>query len=689
MLSHNLRRAVNAASGPTDPNFRQTTLLMQGDGTNGAQNNTFLDSSTNNFTITRNGNTTQGTFTPFSVDPYGWSTYFDGGNTNQTLTFPQSTLLNFGTGDFTVECWYYSKTGGSNQQNRKLLDTRSASTLTSWHLGFESGALGMTNAGNSFTVASPGIVIATWYHIAYSRQGTTGRLFLNGALIGTFTDSSTYNVGSGTTATIGRAYVFSSGTGVYGYISNMRVVNGTAVYTSAFTPPTTPLTAITNTAVLTCQNNNFFKDNSSNNLAITPSGAISIQPFSPFAPTAAYSASANSGSGYFDGSGDFLSIANNTALDLSSGNFTIEAWVYWTGTNPIGNIVNKDGLVNLTYASYSLNLNGSGFMQISVGSGNSAAYLQTVTSNRALSTNTWTHFAAVKNGTTLTLYQNGTSVASATQTGTIVDGGKALLIGYHSGYNANYYWGGYISNLRILKGTALYTANFTPPTTPLTAITNTSLLCNFTNGGIFDNAKTNIAETVGTAQISTSVVKYGTGSIYVPAGAANTNFVKIRSAIYDNLSVFFEGSDFTIEFWYNAGTLVANTSVLAKANTSNIFGTFLFSQTGTGLTFSSSSNGASWDLVNGASILTSMSANTWYYVAVTKQGSTWRTFADGVLIASVSNPNAPIFPNTPITINYHASATQGETYIDSLRITSGIARYTATFTPPTAPFPNQ
>ena len=49
----------------TDPNFNQTVLLLHGDGTNGAQNNTFLDSSTNNFTITRNGNTTQGTFSPF------------------------------------------------------------------------------------------------------------------------------------------------------------------------------------------------------------------------------------------------------------------------------------------------------------------------------------------------------------------------------------------------------------------------------------------------------------------------------------------------------------------------------------------------------------------------------------------------------------------------------------------------
>jgi hypothetical protein len=74
---------LSAAAGvdggaAADPNFNQTTLLLHGDGTNGAQNNTFLDSSTNNFTITRNGNTTQGTFSPFSLAEGQWSNYFDG-----------------------------------------------------------------------------------------------------------------------------------------------------------------------------------------------------------------------------------------------------------------------------------------------------------------------------------------------------------------------------------------------------------------------------------------------------------------------------------------------------------------------------------------------------------------------------------------------------------------------------------
>ena len=73
-----------------DPQFNYTTLLLPGNGTNGAQNNTFLDSSTNAFTITRNGNTTQGTFTPFSQT--GWGNYFDG--TGDYLSIGTASNLN-------------------------------------------------------------------------------------------------------------------------------------------------------------------------------------------------------------------------------------------------------------------------------------------------------------------------------------------------------------------------------------------------------------------------------------------------------------------------------------------------------------------------------------------------------------------------------------------------------------------
>jgi len=87
------------ASGAVDPYFYSVTSLLHGDGTNGAQNNTFLDSSTNNFTITRNGNTTQGSFSPFSQT--GWSNYFDGSGDYLQVSTSSTTPFALGSGDFT------------------------------------------------------------------------------------------------------------------------------------------------------------------------------------------------------------------------------------------------------------------------------------------------------------------------------------------------------------------------------------------------------------------------------------------------------------------------------------------------------------------------------------------------------------------------------------------------------------
>jgi hypothetical protein len=84
--------------------YANTVLLLDGDGSNAGQNNTFLDGSTNNFTITRTGNSIQGSFSPFCGA--GGSAYFDG--SGDRVSAANNAALDLGTGDFTVECWVYS-----------------------------------------------------------------------------------------------------------------------------------------------------------------------------------------------------------------------------------------------------------------------------------------------------------------------------------------------------------------------------------------------------------------------------------------------------------------------------------------------------------------------------------------------------------------------------------------------------
>ena len=125
-----------------------------------------------------------------------------------------------------------------------------------------------------------------WTHVAWVRSGTTMTFYINGVAGGTATISGTQTA----SATTNPVYVGSKDSGLAGFgtvgsISNFRIVNGTAVYTTNFTPPNTALTAIANTALLlTVSNtNNFIKDSSTNNYTMTNSGTTwtGSGPFNP------------------------------------------------------------------------------------------------------------------------------------------------------------------------------------------------------------------------------------------------------------------------------------------------------------------------------------------------------------------------------------------------------------------------
>jgi hypothetical protein len=169
------------------------------------------------------------------------------------------------------------------------------------------------------------------------------------------------------------------------------------------------------------------------------------------------------GSLAFDGSGDFLRIPDSPNFELGSGNFTIEAWIYPTAT----------GYFSCISAQYSGSAANSSYF-LSLGDNNrnfelSLYHSSTGTSfiaTNALTLNTWQHTAVVRNGNTVTLYVNGTSVASGSFTQTITNSSQQLIIG--AGQNdGTFPFNGYIDDFRITKGLARYTANFTPPTAAL------------------------------------------------------------------------------------------------------------------------------------------------------------------------------------------------------------------------------
>jgi len=644
-------------------------LLLHGDGTNGAQNNTFIDSSTNNFTITRNGNTTQGSLSPFGDR---WSNFFDGAG--DFLTTASSTSFGFGTGEFTFECWVFPTSNPANGPGT-LLDLRSGALAEGFAVRLFSDLKVGAYIGpaNTFVYSTGTVTLNTWTHIAVVRSGTTLTFFINGAASGTATVSN--DLGSTWAARIGSNYT--AGFDYFGYLSNYRIVKGTALYTANFTPSTTPLTAVSGTSLLTCQSNRL-RDASSNNFTITRNGDVRVEKFSPFAPTAAYLPATEGGSAYFDGTGDSLTYPANTTTNFQSSNFTIEFWFYKTNstTATIFSMPKDDS--GTAFGGVRIDLQSTNNVRPLIANASNSGWASTAIGPGVFPLNSWNHYALVKSGTTITGYLNG--VLDITLTGmpsSFTDVTFPPRLGFNNATDVLPF-AGYVANFRIVKGTAVYTAAFTPPAAPVTAITNTSLLLNFTNGAIYDNAAMNVLETVGSESIATVEKKFGTGSINQPQGS----YLFSVSALANE----FRTGDFTVECWlypFNSdlyGTIYS-TEVGAQTNVDSTF-TFTLNSSLIPL----AGNRSAYQVTSS----TALTANTWNHVAVTRSGTTMRIFVNGVLTGSGTSSTDFLAGGCSIGILPRSTSnTRINGYIDDFRVTKGVARYVANFTPPALPFPDQ
>lgn len=169
----------------------------------------------------------------------------------------------------------------------------------------------------------------------------------------------------------------------------------------------------------------------------------------------------------FNGSTQYLVVPQSSAMVMSA-DFCIEGWIYTTN---LGTVILDQYASGTPTGSYQIQTTGGGVLQFVYNTG--------VTLNFAtLSINRWYHFAVTRSGSTIRFFLNGTLVNSTTYAGVIGLSNYDLWIGQQQAGGA-YYFNGNMSNIRIVKGSPVYTANFCPTVTPLTAITNTLLLtCN-------------------------------------------------------------------------------------------------------------------------------------------------------------------------------------------------------------------
>ena len=382
-------------------------------------------------------------------------------------------------------------------------------------------------------------------------------------------------------------------------------------------------------------------------------------------------------SAYFDGNGDSISFAD---LQLGTGSFTVEMWFKTNSGNQYAQLIGNESNGGSAGFTLLINNNSPSGGQVAVYSNGS---LVVQSSSGDWSDDAWHHVALVRSDSNVTLYLDGISYGTGTNSNSW-DGGN-----YYIGTNAVYSGrdlDGYIDDLRITKGVARYAANFTPPTAalpdPFTPGPTAALLLHFdgTNGSTTFTDSSPNALTVtanGNAQISTAQSKFGGASGYFD-GSSDLGFTPTDATRFGT-------GDFTVEFWlYITGSPNDNQVVISFCAWPNTSG-FVINYSNTTLGVFTGGFTDSFFYPRPAS-------NSWHHCAVCRTSGSVVLYIDGVETPPASTTGSLAgnytdglqYVGRPTDVNYYKL----NGYIDELRITKGVARYTANFTPPTAPFPN-
>lgn len=191
-----------------------------------------------------------------------------------------------------------------------------------------------------------------------------------------------------------------------------------------------------------------FDDQSNTNHTLTANG--NVQYDTAQAPTGMTS------SGLFDGTGDYVSAADHADWDFGTADFTLEMMIRW-------NVVASVQSVLSNYSGWSFQRRGDAGDIATFYWGDAAQATRTWLP----SVNTWYHYALSRSGTDLKFWVDGTQLGTTATNSTDITGATDILAIGRLGSLGIQYFDGWIANVRITKGVARYTANFTPPTLPL------------------------------------------------------------------------------------------------------------------------------------------------------------------------------------------------------------------------------
>jgi hypothetical protein len=663
--------------------FNETVLQLQSDNApSNSFNGTVLDTSATAITCTINQNTATNKFQQNAISPFsteGYSMYFQD---TANLTYSSIGLTVGATNNFTIEGWIYLyayPTAAAGYHS--LLKNTAATVSRYWEAGVNQSGKAVfywNDGADKSAVARDTIIpLNQWVFLQFrSINGNLG-IAVNGRgqiLSGTevLTTPSTVGIYS-TGSDIGAQANYS--------VFNLRVSNSSRSYYM----PTEPLTADANTKLLVLSTG-ILRDYSTTNATLTQSATL---PYcAPFTPFRSDYSMFDTGSFYHSG-GSSISAADNAAIDMSASDFTIEMFVF-PYTTLTGGLLGK----RATTAQFAgINMVATSNAVTATSTVNGTTYGVTITSAaNAIQVLAWNHIAFVRSGTTWTLYINGQSTGTpVTLAGAIPDSASAMTIGSSNVANSDYITACLISNVRVIKGTAIaYSTPASIPTAPLSADANTTFLLRGgivgQRGGLMNSAQgvafTALGTTFPTTNVAPQFVKYGTGSANLIA--TSSLWGTTPTAQMDTLR--FNTGEFTIEAWVYLKT--PNTAYgLVSYGSTTALGWSLAIDATMRFTF----NYAASTLTIGGQTLR---LNTWTHVAVVRTSvGPWgiTAYVNGYPSAVLGTAQSNF--DSPSTTGVYIGAARDNTgfinaYLEDVRV-SKLARYKRTFTPPPIGFTRQ
>lgn len=668
----------------SDQYFGLVKALCHFNGLSGST--TLVDSSPINNVVTAYGacklTAAQGAF---SYDP-GSVASFDGVTPVDYLSLAQTGDFAFGNQDFTFECWFntiaqtiytdyaqvfYASTSGIYLGVRFSAQAE-LSTLTWTVLDQAWANLYGINGSSNLTLKD------AWHHLAFVRKGGLCRCFLDGQrmTVASGTGSTGTPVTEWTDTTAIGSLTLNIGHTFKGYIDDFRVTSGYARYVDSFIPPQANLSLLDPSLDTTTKLLHISAEGDDLTTVVTDSSTylrvISVAGNAKIS-TAQFKFGASSL--YLDGTGDYIAMASRDDLKLKYDDFCVEAWIYTVDNN-------------FTIMDYWQS--APGYWKWGVNAAGKMVWWQgtgiVLTGALSVNTGTWKHVAVSRMNGNLMMFVDGARDGQFYSFYDLSKSPSQLAIGGQvNTRDAAQDMVGYIDEVIITKGYAKYFQDFqagavvSGDVDPYLA--NVSLLVDGSSPGgkyltIYD--RSNNARQLGVAGQTKATMdksRYGLPSI---AFDGNGDYITTMESFPDLIL----NGDFTIECSVMLASTSQTASVLVAKGWPTIpCSSFLFHMpTNTNITLYMSSNGSTWDIASNIVMKAGPVANVWYNFAIVRSGNTYNLFEGGRIVATFTSALTPVADAAPVTIG--GSDNAGACFngwIDDVRITKGVARYSSRY----------